>query len=233
MFTELHFHTKETSRCGRVPAADGITAYKNHGYDAVVVTDHLYRSYYDDYYNGNISYNEATDRWLSGYRAAKAEGDKCGLKVFLGCELSFDGGVADNDYLVFGMDEDMFYKYPELWTWEEKSFKEFADKNGLFVAQAHPFRGWCKPCPAEFLHGVEMFNSHPHHESANHKAVEMWLSTELIPVCGSDYHDPDALSGCGVRFKRNAESIHDIVSMLFAREYELVIPNNYHFSPRG
>ncbi len=233
MFTELHFHTSETSFCGKVPAEDGIKAYKAYGYDAVVVTDHLYRSYYESYYNGKLSYEEVTDWWLGGYHTAKAAGDKYGLKVFLGCEISFDQGVADNDYLVYGMTEEMFYEHRELWTLNEKSFREFADKHGLFVAQAHPFRTWCKPCPVEYLDGVEVFNSHPRHEQANHKAMEMWLTSDLIPICGSDYHDPDAIRGCGIDFKRDAESIRDIIDMLLKRDYGLVLPGEYTCPAKG
>ncbi len=227
MFCELHFHTQETSRCAKVPAAAGIQAFKEHGYECVVVTDHLNRSYYSDYYNGTLSYEAATDKWLLGYRTAKAEGDRLGVKVFLACELEFDEGIARNEYLVYGLSEEMFYTYRELWTHNEKSFKEFADKHGLFVAQAHPFRGWCEPCPCEYLHGVEVFNSHPRHVQANYKAIEMWLTSDLIPLCGSDYHEADAVRGCGMDFKKDAENMRDIISMLLNREYRLVLPGEY------
>ncbi len=233
MFVEPHFHTAETSFCGKVKAEDGIKAYKAYGYDAVIVTDHLYRSYYEEYYNKSLSYKEATDNWLLGYRTAKSAGDKLGIKVFLGCELSFDDGIADNDYLVYGMTEEMFYLHRELWTLEEKSFKEFADSHGLFVAQAHPFRGWCKPCPTEYLHGVEVFNSHPRHVQANYKAMEIWLTSDLVPLCGSDFHDPDAVRGCGMDLEHDADNIRDIIDMLFKREYRLVLPGEYTCPERG
>ncbi len=233
MFCELHFHTAQTSRCGKVTAENGIEAYKAYGYDAVVVTDHLNRSYYAEYYNGSLSYSEATDKWLLGYRTAKAVGEELGVKVFLGCELSFDTGIADNEYLVYGLSEEMLHEHRELWTLDERSFKEFADKHGLFVAQAHPYRGWCKPCPEEFLHGVEVFNSHPRHEQKNHLAMEMWLNSDLIPLCGSDYHDPDAIRGCGMDFRRDADSIQDIIDMLRAKEFRLVLPGEYTCPARG
>ncbi|MBQ4601752.1 MAG: PHP domain-containing protein [Clostridia bacterium] len=227
MFCELHFHTQETSHCAKVPAVAGIRAFKEHGYECVVVTDHLNRSYYKEFYDGTLSYKDATDKWLMGYRTAKAEGDKLGVKVFLGCELDFDNGIAKNEYLVYGMTEEMFYEHSELWTLDEKSFKEFADSHGLFVAQAHPFRPWCKPCPAEHLHGVEVFNSHPRHDQRNHLAMEMWLTSDLIPLCGSDYHEADAVRGCGVDLVRDAESIQDIIAMLRKKEFRLVLPGEY------
>ena len=45
--TEMHFHTSEISVCGRVPAAEGVRAYKKKGYDALVVTDHFHSDYFD------------------------------------------------------------------------------------------------------------------------------------------------------------------------------------------
>ena len=227
MFCELHFHTHETSRCAKVPAADGIRAFKEHGYECVVVTDHLNRSYYKEFYDGILSYEENTDKWLSGYRAAKAAGDEYGVTVLLGCELDFDEGIAKNEYLVYGMSEKDFYEYRELWTMNEASFKTFADRHGLFVAQAHPFRPWCKPCPVDHLHGVEVFNSHPRHDQRNHLAMEIWLTSDLVPLCGSDYHEPDAVRGCGMDFKRDVSEIQDIIDMLHKREFRLVLPGEY------
>lgn len=232
MYTELHFHTKETSFCGTISALDSVAEYKAQGYDAIVVTDHFARNYFADYYSGALSWKEATDNWLLGYRTAKEAGEKQGIKVFLGCELSFDHYV-DNDYLVYGLTEDLLYNYPELWKLSEKQFKAFAEEHGLFFAQAHPFRGWCKLCPAEHLHGIEVFNAHPRHDSSNHKAIEVWFNTDLIPICGTDYHDAGAACGCGIRFKKEASCAKDIAAMLFAREYELVIPNRYSTSLRG
>ena len=40
--TEMHFHTSEVSACGSIAAAQGIRAYKERGYDTVVVTDHFH-----------------------------------------------------------------------------------------------------------------------------------------------------------------------------------------------
>ncbi len=232
MFTELHFHTKETSVCGTVSTADSIPEYKAFGYDAVVVTDHFCRNYFCDYYSGQLSWEEAMSNWLKGYRAAKAEGEKCGLKIFLGCEISFDHYV-NNDYLVYGLTEEILFKYPELWKMTEAKFKEFSDTHGLFFAQAHPYREWCRPCDPKFLHGTEMFNGHNHHNNQNHLAMQRWLDTKLIPICGTDFHHEDANLGCGVRFGKSADSIQDIVDMLFSRNYELVIPGTYSYTPRG
>lgn len=41
MKIELHMHTSEVSSCGKVPAAEMVRLYKEMGYDAITVTDHL------------------------------------------------------------------------------------------------------------------------------------------------------------------------------------------------
>ena len=55
----------------------------------------------------------------------------------------------------------------------------------------------------------------------------MWLTSDLVPLCGSDYHEADAVRGCGVDFKEDANSIQDIVNMLFKKEHNLVLPSEY------
>ena len=88
---ELHLHTCETSLCGHVPAAVQVQLYHDLGYAGICVTDHLH----DGYYDPALSEKEwlaAMDRYLSGYRAAKAAGDarspaagmrRCSARIFV------------------------------------------------------------------------------------------------------------------------------------------------------
>ena len=71
---ELHLHTAESSRCGHVPAAEQVRVYKALGYAGVCVTDHLHDGYYEPSLDG-AGWREAMERYLRGYRAAKAAGD--------------------------------------------------------------------------------------------------------------------------------------------------------------
>lgn len=41
---ESHFHTKESSPCGKVSARSGIELYHKAGYNGIVVTDHFSQS---------------------------------------------------------------------------------------------------------------------------------------------------------------------------------------------
>ena len=69
--TELHAHTKETSNCGEVPAAELIEAYINAGYSTVVITDHLSTHTYFRYDYVNMSWDEKIDVFVRGWKAAK------------------------------------------------------------------------------------------------------------------------------------------------------------------
>ena len=100
---ETHFHTKESSPCGYIPAEEGIKTFHNGGYDAVIVTDHFSRSV-----NGTAEgqvWDTVCDNFLSGWRAAKKAGELIGLHVYLGMELRFP--YDENDFLVYGFDESM------------------------------------------------------------------------------------------------------------------------------
>ena len=79
MKIDLHVHTSEVSSCGRVPAAEMARLYHKAGYDAIVITDHLIAGK-----NQEMPMPERVSWYLSGYRAAKAEGEKLGLT---GCRI--------------------------------------------------------------------------------------------------------------------------------------------------
>ena len=103
---DMHMHTKETSSCGEVPAAEGVRLYKEAGYQGVMITDHYHKQYFDSL--GDIGMPRKVDAYLAGWRAAKAEGDKIGLEVLLGIE--FRNVESENDFLIVGMTEEFLYK---------------------------------------------------------------------------------------------------------------------------
>lgn len=114
---EMHFHTAEVSPCGNVPAAEAVRAYRERGYRGVVVTDH-YAKYNFDRFPG--SWTDKLAAWLTGYRAAKHEGEAIGLAVLLGMELRLGGDNAPvNEYLVYGVTEGQLAASPALWELDE------------------------------------------------------------------------------------------------------------------
>ena len=114
-FAELHFHTKESSGCAEVSAYDAIPQYKENGYDLICVTDHFNRNHFWDHYYEGLTWEEAVDGWFAGWHAAKKAGEVHGITVLHGAEFKFDG--VPNDYLVFGVTDEMYYEIPYMFTW--------------------------------------------------------------------------------------------------------------------
>ena len=87
MKIDLHVHTSETSGCGKVPGAEMARLFHQAGYDAITITDHLIAGK-----NMETPVKARVAWYLSGYHAARAEGEKLGLTVLLGAEvLAFEG----------------------------------------------------------------------------------------------------------------------------------------------
>ena len=75
---ELHLHTAETSKCGKVRAADQIRTYHRLGYQGVCVTDHLHNSYLS-LMDCHDDWHECIRRYLYGYHCAKEAGEALGM----------------------------------------------------------------------------------------------------------------------------------------------------------
>ena len=108
---ELHSHTHECDRDARLSAAELVHAYKEAGYDGIVITDHYIERFYTRWFPEDVqglSHEQQVKRWLRGYYAAlhlyfqqsdklKIEAKNSGVEnhaavgVLLGC---FGGGFG-------------------------------------------------------------------------------------------------------------------------------------------
>ena len=182
---EPHAHTAETSRCGHIPGAEVAKRCHSLGYNSIIITDHLYEEYISKFpFKDN--WDAVMDRFLSGYKAAKEQGAEIGLNVLLGAEIRF--GINDNDYLLFGIDEEFLRLNPylnRLDPWE--FFNKYG--NDILIIQAHPFRNGNENVYPECIHGVEVFNGNPRHNNFNDKALQLCESNpQLYRLYGSDVH---------------------------------------------
>lgn len=182
---EIHSHSSQTSRCSDISAEDIVKRYKALGYDGVVITDHMNP---DTFRNlENEPWEKKAEHFLSGYRAAKALEDE-NFSVLLGMEIRFCEN--NNDYLVYGFNEDFICNNPRLNEIENlKAFRPIADKNDLLVIQAHPFRQGMTIMDYKLLDGIEVYNGHPGHNSSNDIALA-WAKkySFKIMTSGSDFH---------------------------------------------
>lgn len=229
---EIHFHTDESSPCGKVPAAQGIAMFREAGYDGVMVTDHFSRSVLGGCDSGK-EWEEIKEHFLTGYRKAKEAGDALGVRVYLGLEIRFPEN--DNDYLVFGADEGFFDRHPWVYETDIRRFRTIADEEELCVIQAHPFRGGCSPAPAQYLDGAEYFNGHPGHDSHNALA-QQWIEEvrkhggadggqrKFVGTAGSDFHADWHFTGTAICMDHLPEDEKELKRMIAAEEFTLYLP---------
>ncbi len=181
---ETHFHTDETSPCGKVPAATGVRLYHQAGYAGIIVTDHYFRGFFD--MHPFSKWEKKIDLFLKGYRSALEEGLRLGIDIRLGMELRFDESF--NDYLVYGFDEDFLKSNKKLYRLGLKGFRKLTAGSGITIVQAHPFRFGITPAAPELIDGIEVFNGNPRHDSKNHLALEYAEANGLKMTSGSDFH---------------------------------------------
>ena len=217
---EMHFHTKNTSNCANVKAKDAVEEYIKAGYNGIVVTDHLSPSTYMKYGRELLPWKKKVDFFLRGYKEALKTADGR-IPVLLGMELRFRTSEGDNDYLVYGINEEFLYNTPELLNLNSKKFYELCQKNGFLVFQAHPFRVGMKVTNPKYLDGIEIFNGNPRHNSSNDIA-EMWAKKyDLMVTSGSDYHEYEDLGTGGIWFNKEIKDNKTLIEELNKRDYEI------------
>ncbi|MBC8577267.1 PHP domain-containing protein [Yanshouia hominis] len=216
---ETHFHTKESSPCGYIPAEEGIKTFHNGGYDAVIVTDHFSRSV-----NGTAEgqvWDTVCDNFLSGWRAAKKAGELIGLHVYLGMELRFP--YDENDFLVYGFDEAFLYEHPWIYEKNLETFSKLAHENGLLIIQAHPFREMCFAADASCLDGVEVKNYNPRHDSRDAMALAWARQNHLLMSAGSDYHQITDFSGAGIQMEHLPADETELAQWMRDEKYQILL----------
>ena len=216
-----HTHTAETSKCGHLFAADVVDRYVRNGFSGLVVTDHLHPEYLsriDTQHNWDM----VMDHYLSGYHASKKRGDEVGLDVILGAEFRFPEN--DNDYLVYGIDEQWLRSNPYACC---MSAQEFYDKfhNEVLIIHAHPFRAGSAPVQETAIHGAEIINDNPRHENNNDKALAMCRRhPEYFRLAGSDTHRDGDEARAGVILPQRVKDSRAYKHMIETMQFQLWCP---------
>ena len=220
---ELHCHSSETSSCSAVTGATLADIYKAKDYHAITVMDHYYRHFFHRL--GEKTWREKVDIFLAGYRNAEKRGGEIGLRVFLGIELRFNDN--SNDYLVFGLNEQILYDSPELYNLGVKDFGEFARANGLLFIQAHPFRNGMVVVDHDHLDGIEIYNAHPWHNSRNYLAELAYTEQRkkhkrpFVATVGSDCHELSHEGAVGITSDALPQDGFELAELLRGGKYEI------------
>ncbi len=205
-----HIHTAEVSPCGKVNASRLISLYKKAGYRGLIITDHL--STYCPIFREKISWREKIDLFFAGYELIKRIGESEGLVILSGFELTFN--EAPNDYLVYGINKEWLYRHDNLLDSTIEYFAESIIETGAVIIQAHPFRNRMIPREEPHIHGIEVYNGNPRHNSQNQKAMKYAKSHSLIPFSGSDFHQEEDCARGGMKFENPIQSIEAFISAL-------------------
>lgn len=207
---DTHVHTREVSPCGHVKAREVVQLYKEMGYDGIIITDH----YYDDFFQslGKISWEDKIETYLDGYKKAVEEGNKIGITVLLGIELRFTENY--NDYLLYGMTEEFLKENPELYTLGLKEFSRLIEKQDILLFQAHPYRKGMEVADPQYIHGIEVFNGNPRHDSKNHKALSFARKNSLLMSSGSDFHQVEDVAKGGILVSEKITNVKELVKAM-------------------
>lgn len=217
--SELHVHTSPVSRCAKVDAVSTAQHFISEGYDTIVITNHL--SPVLTAKNLPCDPNDwkaVVDYYLSDYHAAK-EAAKGKMNVLLGAEIRVRKN--DNDYLVYGLDEQFYY---DIGNFFDKPIKEIAPlvrEAGGLIFQAHPFRNNMTVTEPHLIDGIEVFNFSAGHDSRNDIAC-MWAKKfGLIGICGQDYHLPAYLIGGGILTEEKITDNKQLIEVIKSGKFQL------------
>ena len=224
MLFDMHVHTAEGSPCGVIKNEEMVNAYKQKGFDGVVLTNHVARWYMEHCYN--LGYADYCKHLYDVYLAAKEFGEKIGLTVLYGQELKLDC-TGSNDYLVYGVTYEQMLEYGDMMAWTPEKLKEASDSDGFVFYQAHPFREHMKIVNPAYLYGIEVFNGalnfeYPSDDQRNDIA-NLWADKfKLHKIAGSDCHTCDKVGVAGVKFFTEIRDNNDLVTALREDNYYLV-----------
>ena len=215
---EIHCHTSEASKCGRLAAADLVRLYKKIGYTGVIITDH--------FFNGNcaisndIPWAQRLDLFFKGYENARAEGDKIGVDVFCGWEYNYQ----TTEFLTYGLPPEWLYDKPQIIDMEPDEYCRLVHDDGGFVVHAHPFRERAYIRYFRLLpyctDAVEICNAaHFPYPQFDRRAKDYACSYNLLELAGSDTHFEWKSGYCCVDFPEKIIQIDDFVKMIKEKKH--------------
>ncbi len=230
---ELHMHTSEVSPCSHISARESVPALHAAGYDGLVITDHVHgwsfrRKYGPESLNRTEDlteelWNEFIDYILTGFKTAEEVGKELGMTILLGMEIHPE--TSPNDYLLFGDSERFLRANPYIFLKTPIELGELAKNAGMFIAQAHPYRGECEPVDEAYMDGIEVFNANPRHfhHANNDKGFPYAKEHGLIPLVGTDYHNENDEGLTCVDFWDDVCTSEQLVRALRARRFDCLL----------
>ena len=224
---ETHLHTRETSACATASGRAQAERYKELGYDGIIVTDH--------FFNGNClpeirecdDWKRKVDMFCRGFDAAKAEGDRIGLKVFFGFEYCYRGA----DMLIYGLDKHWLYDHAEIMEISFFDFAKLAHNDGAVIVHAHPFReaSYLREIRLvpQWVDAVEVFNSGNYEDIYNGRAYWYAKQYGFVMTGGTDNHHLTVNRLSGISTATPLDSIDDVKQAILSGGIDVIFPDDY------
>lgn len=221
---ETHMHTRYSSGCGHMEAAALVDGYLEAGYAAVAVTDHFSRATFRMKQLYALPATEQLEVYLEGFYRVREEAERCGLVVYRGAELNFDG--SQNDYLLYNWPDELLLDAEQLFREGPVGFYARSRETDAIFLQAHPFRTNCVPVDPRFLDGIEICNTHPDHSNHNELACGFGASYGGILTSGSDCHEVHHLGRGGICAAWLPKTDADFAQLLRSGQFSLLGAEN-------
>lgn len=209
--TETHAHTSEGSPCGRMTGEDLVRAYHAAGFHTLFISNHFTARHLSTW--GDLPWEGTIDRFLLGYRNAKAVGDELGMHVLLAAEIGFDA-APELHYLVYGISEDFLKAHPNLTAMSQEAFYGIAKRHGILMIQAHPYRDGNTTVTPETVDGFEVCNPNPRHDNYSHLAEATAAQYRLYRTAGSDAHRPEDIGQTAMVSAWEIRSVEDYIRLV-------------------
>ena len=219
---DTHVHTIETSPCGKLYAADTVEWYASHGYTGLVITDHLHKQFLETV-GTDHGWDAVVEQYTAGYKAAVRKANEIGFTVIFGAEMRFSDN--DNDYLVYGIDEQWLKEHPFIICQSAKDFfRQY--QNEVLIIQAHPFRDGNEIIFEDSVHGIEMINTNQRHNNYPDRALGLCRRhPEYYRQAGSDTHRAEDRCRAGIITHQKIHDSFEYADLIRSGNFTLFAPD--------
>lgn len=168
--------------------------------DGVVITNHYQKSYIID---GQAKV--FAEKYIEEYNNAINIGEKSGIKVFPGIELTLEKYPSVH-MLIYGVEDSFIMDNLNMYDYTQRELYERVKEAGGAMIQAHPFRNGTTVLDVLYLDGIEI-NCHPLYEfSYSGDIINIAKKNNMTVTCGGDFHADSYRPKCGVYLPEYVDS---------------------------
>lgn len=185
---------------------------KSVGIDGIVLTNH-----YQIEYTKDGDSRELARRYVEEYYNAKEWGDRLGMRVFYGMEVTARK-LGNAHMLIYGIDTSFTEEYSDIYDYTQEEMYRLVHEHGGALIQAHPFRRGGNLVDLTLLDGIEA-NCHPIYEGPYYERLApVAREAGLIMTAGGDFHDDCRRVLCGTHLPDILTGGRDLANYLLATD---------------